>query len=366
MASARAIASLALCAFLSACAAPPQLDVRATVQAEVSGTVAAVSTKQVASATMVPPSATRPAVSSSTDGLPHAWATAAPRSGTTSAPATTSAVPSTFLPTGTTALDSRIGAILARLPAKHTAVVQGLVDEVRIDVDSESEVPAASTIKLPLMITAFDRIATGRLSRDQRFTVSADKVVGGAGVLQGQVGRTITTAQLIETTLRYSDNTGANMLLDALGGTEAVNAAMAQFGFVHTHMRRRLMDVQAEDRGLDNTTSASDLAEMLARIYRRDLIGSQASAEMLSVLELRGRETDPSLDYIARHFVPRPTVAHVNGTLDRVRNDAGIVEQQNEPFIFVALLHDQSNPTSAEEAIARSALEIAATLNAGG
>ena len=49
---------------------------------------------------------------------------------------------------------------------------------------------------------------------------------------------------------------------------------------------------------------------MLARIKGSDLISREASTEMLRILELRGRRTDPSLDFIGRHLVscPRNTV----------------------------------------------------------
>ena len=68
------------------------------------------------------------------------------------------------------------------------------------------------------------------------------------------------------------------------------------------------MDDQAQARGLENTTSAADLTAMLARIQRLDLISHDASAEMLRILELRGAVTDPSLDFLGRHLVPRPII----------------------------------------------------------
>jgi beta-lactamase class A len=259
-------------------------------------------------------------------------------------------------------LAAQVRAILARLPPQRTAVFQSLTRSVRVDLDSAAEVPSASTIKLPLMIATYRQIEAGKLSLTQRFTVRADQVVGGAGVLQGQVGRSLTLMSLLETTLTYSDNTGSNMLIDAVGGLDVVNATMADLGFQHTHMRRLLMDVRAQARGLENTTSAADLSEMLLRVRSGELISPEASADMLRILELRGRQTDPSLDYLGRHLLPRPALAHLNGTLDHVRNDAGIVELEDRPFILVALLHDQPNDTAAEEAIARAAADIRAAV----
>jgi beta-lactamase class A len=241
---------------------------------------------------------------------------------------------------------------------------QSLTRPVRAELDSQTEVPSASTIKLPLMITVFSEIAIGHLTPTQPFTVSAEQVVGGTGVLQGQVGRSLTLTELLETTLTYSDNTGGNMLVEAVGGLDVVNAKMAALGYTQTHMRRMLMDEQALATGLDNTTSAADLATMLAHIEHGDLISRAASTEMLRILELRGRQTDPSLDFLGRDLVPRPTIAHLNGTLVHVRNDAGIIDLQDQPFIFVAMLHDQTDDTAAEDAIARAAADVSALVHA--
>jgi beta-lactamase class A len=261
-------------------------------------------------------------------------------------------------------LADQIKAVLERMPQPRTATFQSLSSPLQVDLDAHTEVVSASTIKLPLMISIYHEIAAGHLSSTQRFTVTAADVVGGAGILHGQVGHSLTTTELLETTLTYSDNTGGNMLLNAIGGLEVVNTTLAGLGFAHTHVQRMLMDTAAQARGLENTTSAADLATMLTQIKRGDLISPEASAEMLRILELRGRQTDPSLDFLGRHLAPRPTIAHLNGTLVHVRNDAGIVELPDQPFVFVALLHDQTNDTVAEEAIARAAADVTALIRA--
>jgi beta-lactamase class A len=262
-------------------------------------------------------------------------------------------------------LEEQIKRILDKLPKQRTAVFQSLArPPVRVDLDAQTEVPSASTIKLPLMIAVYHEIEAGRLTPTERHTVRKDQVVGGAGVLQGQVGLSLSTTELLETTLTYSDNTGANMLIEAVGGLKVVKDTMEELGFQQTHMQRLLMDVQAQERGLENMISAADLASMLMQIDKGALISRAASAEMLRILELRGRKTDPSLDFLGRHLVPRPTIAHLNGTLVNVRNDAGIVELGNQRFILVALLHDQGNDAAAEEAIAHAAEDVSAAVRA--
>jgi beta-lactamase class A len=360
--SARAAVLSAACLFFTACSGPAPSNVQATMQAEVRASVTA-ATKPSLTNTPLP---TRiPTLSSAQADTPPTVTPRALVGGTTTR---SSVQPTPFglsdeaTPLADGSVAGQIEAILATLPGSHTTVVESLVRPVRVTVQSDEEVPSASTIKLPLMIATYWQIAAGKLSPDKQFTVKKDQVVGGTGILQGQVGRALTTTQLLETTLTYSDNTGANMLVDAIGGISVVNATMVDLGFDHTHIRRLLMDVQAQERGLENTTSAGDLADMLAQIWRGDLISGSASSDMLRILEMRGRQTDPSLDYMGRDLVPRPAIAHLNGTLDNVRNDAGIVELPDQAFIFIALLHDQPSPTRAEGAIAHATAEVARVL----
>src|SRR5262249_17070230 len=123
----------------------------------------------------------------------------------------------------------------------------------RVDVNSTLESPAASTAKLPVMITVWRQVNDGKRKMNDTVTVTKDKVVGGTGILQGQVGSTHTIEDLLEITLLNSDNTGANLLIDAAGGLDQVNATMKSLGLTHTHIGRRFMDTDAQKRGLDNT-----------------------------------------------------------------------------------------------------------------
>jgi beta-lactamase class A len=241
--------------------------------------------------------------------------------------------------------------------------VRDIDSQLLVEIDSQAAVPAASTIKLPLMITVFRAIEDGRVSSTQRHTVRSADVVGGAGVLQAQVGRSLTTIELLETTLLYSDNTGANMLVNGIGGLDAVNSSMAALGYDHTRMRRAMMDFDAQRAGLENTTSAAELADMLWRIYHRTLITRGSSEEMLRILRARGRVTDVSLDFVGRRLRPRPSIAHLNGTLPGIRNDAGIIEYERSRFIVVILLHRQPNESAAEQSIADAAVGISEVLD---
>jgi beta-lactamase class A len=122
------------------------------------------------------------------------------------------------------------------------------------------------------------------------------------------------------------------------------------------------MDTAAQQRGLENLTTARDMSDMLTRIYRGQMISDSASREMLRILTLRSARTDPAFDYLGRQLVPRPTIAHLNGTLTGVRDDAGIIEDQHKAFVVAIFTRGQQDESGAEDAIASATHRISDAL----
>ena len=272
------------------------------------------------------------------------------------------AIPPTPIPspapvTQDPALDQAVMGIFQGLPSGASAVFWNLTGPGKAEMNATAQVPSASTIKLPLMIEVLRQAEQGRISLTQQHTITDDMVVGGTGILQGQVGRTLTTQQVLETTITYSDNVGANLLLD-VAGMENVNSTMQQLGFPSTRFARRLMDVEAQRRGLENMTSARDLAEMLRRIYLGQLISPSTSAEMMRILRLRGQQTGPALDSLGTRLSPRPDIAHISGNLVGVHNDAGIIQSGGHAYLLSIFLHDQRDDSAAQEAIGDASARI--------
>jgi beta-lactamase class A len=81
-----------------------------------------------------------------------------------------------------------------------------------------------------------------------------------------------------------------------------------------------MFDFEAANRGLDNVAAPREVAGLLLRLLRGELVDRATSDAVLAVLE--GTQDDALL----RRYLPAKTkVAHKTGSLDAVRNDAGIV-----------------------------------------
>lgn len=184
--------------------------------------------------------------------------------------------------------------------------------------EADAAVPAASVIKIPLVMTLFADAAEGRLSLDERCAVGAR--VDGSGVLRHLAGVTdLTLRDLATLTVIVSDNTATNRLIERIG-LARVAERLHEWGCTGTRLARAMFDTDAAARGADNLIVPREVASLLLRLLRGDCGGRATSDAVLAVLE---RTQDDSL---LRRYLPAGTrVAHKTGSLDAVRNDAGIL-----------------------------------------
>jgi beta-lactamase class A len=178
--------------------------------------------------------------------------------------------------------------------------------------------PAASVIKIPILMTVHGDAAEGRLSLDERLAVG--KHLPGTGVLglvPGVSDLTIRDHATLMTVV--SDNTATNRLMERVG-VDRIAERMREWGCERTRLQRRMFDFEAANRGLDNVASPRELAGLLLRLVRGELVDRATSDAVLAVLEAT---QDDAL--IRRYLPARTRVAHKTGSLEKVRNDAAVI-----------------------------------------
>jgi beta-lactamase class A len=206
------------------------------------------------------------------------------------------------------------------------------VEDERVLIAGEDVVPAASTIKVPILLAALEEVASGRLQLGDRLAVPARRV-GGSGVLQALPGlASLTLADLLTLMIIVSDNAATNVIIE-LVGMDRINRFCAEQGLVGTVLRRRMMDAEASRQGLENTTTAVDQAILLDAIAEGALLTERLRAFALQTLTAQQfADALPSL-------LPDGTeVAHKTGELPGVRHDVGIIAAANGRRAVVAVL----------------------------
>src|SRR5262249_3003973 len=106
-------------------------------------------------------------------------------------------------------------------------------DEIAIDADRQME--TMSTIKIPLMVEAFEQIKAGKFKLTDKYTfVPADSQPGTGTIQRMDPGAVMTIKDLITMMIIVSDNTATEVLYRMVGGPEAVNARMDALGLKST------------------------------------------------------------------------------------------------------------------------------------
>lgn len=196
--------------------------------------------------------------------------------------------------------------------------------------EAHRTVPAASTVKLPLLLAALAEVDAGRLRLDGEVLLPTRRV-GGSGPLW--LLPSVASLPLDETLrlmVALSDNDAANAVLD-LVGTTAVEDLLQRVPTRHTRLQRRLMDFAAAGDGRENETCAADLVAMMVALRRGQLLTVDATAGAIGIL--RAQQLRAGLP----GYLPADVaVASKTGDLPGVRTEVALLER-GDRWVAVAV-----------------------------
>ncbi|MEC8442460.1 MAG: serine hydrolase [Cyanobacteriota bacterium] len=136
-----------------------------------------------------------------------------------------------------------------------------ILDDGRFaQMNGERPMPAASSIKTPILLAALERIDEGDLHWNEPLMLTKKLVGGGAGWMASRpLGSRFPTYEVATEMIRVSDNSATNLLIERVGGKEAINATFQDLGLTATVVNNWLPDLDGT-----NTTSARDLTRSIA------------------------------------------------------------------------------------------------------
>src|ERR1700682_304105 len=217
---------------------------------------------------------------------------------------------------------------------------------------------AASTMKIPVLIELFHQAREGKLRLDQPIAVHNEfhSIVDGssyaldpgedsdAGLYKFE-GQTRTAAELSELMITVSSNLATNLLIEKLG-IENIRAMVHSLNADGMKVLRGVEDNKAYDLGLNNTTTARGLLQLLEAVARGKAVDEEASRQMVAIPERQKfREGIPA-------GLPAGTrVAHKTGEITKIHHDAAIVYAPR-PFVLVVLVRGLAESKESAEVIA--------------
>ncbi len=207
--------------------------------------------------------------------------------------------------------------------------------------------PSASLIKVPIMCAVFQAVQDRQLSLFTPIALKRADRRGGSGVLKfASNGTVFTNRELVEAMIIHSDNTATNLLVEQLG-IDYLQDAFRRLGLRDTRISAdgfRLTSRQVEE---DNVTSPRDMAYLLEKIYQRQLVNAEASAQMLDILKHQKLR-----DRLPRHMPQGWVIAHKTGLLRKACHDIGIVFSPKGDYLVCVLTSKDRTYKSAKQYIA--------------
>ena len=164
-----------------------------------------------------------------------------------------------------------------RLAAAHKDLTASgfllVLDDGRFaQLQSDLALPAASSIKTPILLVALDAFDAGQLRWSEPLAMTKEVVGGGAGWMASRpVGTRFPFFEAATEMIRVSDNTATNLLIKRMGGKQQLNQRFSALGLTATVVNNWLPDL-----GGTNTTSARDLARSIALVDTGDKLGPRA------------------------------------------------------------------------------------------
>lgn len=211
-------------------------------------------------------------------------------------------------------------------------VIEDLNMGWQMSVQKERLFPSASIVKIPIMAGVFKAAHQKKLSLNDRVVLRGSDKVWGSGILKAMPNQTVLTiGRLVEIMITESDNTACNILIDRVG-IEYLNAFFRSEGLNHTNLSRKMMDFSRRRQGVENYTTAADIAQILRKIYFGQFVDRSTSRKCLGIL-LRQKIKDR----LPKKLPECVLVAHKTGLERNVCHDAGIIFSDQGHFLVCVL-----------------------------
>ena len=219
--------------------------------------------------------------------------------------------------TGPMALQQKVASEIQRVgggTARVGVAATNLVTGDKLSIRQDDVFPSASVMKLPILVELERQIAAGTLKWTESLRAEADAMIS------------------------VSDNTAANEIASAIR-PQSVNDTMARLGLGGTKFFNLFVDTRTPANPGQNQTTPANMARLLELIATDQIVNSQSSADIRSLL---ARNTDRSK--LARLLPADARIAHKSGWYDGVANDVGIVTVDRVPARWAIAVLAQNLP----------------------
>lgn len=215
-----------------------------------------------------------------------------------------------------------------------------------IGINEEKSYPAASIIKIPVLVRLFKSIEANQLTIYDEMTLTDYYRASGSGDLQyKRSGMKLTMDTLANEMITVSDNTATNMIMAKIGSMEDINSGLRDWGIGTTRVNNWLPDLEGT-----NKTTAIDMAKILYNLDNPGFLNVNSREYIIGYMShvKNNRLIQAGLD-------PQALFIHKTGDIGKMLGDAGIVYAPNgKRYIVVMLANRPYNHPDGKEFIQKA------------
>lgn len=226
-----------------------------------------------------------------------------------------------------------------------------------VDIKAAKPYPAASIIKIPVLINLFKSVEANQLTIYDEMDMTQYYKSEGSGDLQfkGADAR-YTIDELARAMITKSDNSATNMIMSAVGSMTDVNSGIRSWGLKNTYINNWLPDIAGT-----NYTTAKDLATMLYNLDNPGFLNINSREYIIDYMSHveNNRLIQAGLD-------KKALFVHKTGDIGKMLGDAGIVYAPNgKKYIVVILANRPYNSPLGKDFIQKASNIIYTNVVAG-
>ena len=195
------------------------------------------------------------------------------------------------------------------------------------------QMTAAGCMKLPIAVSIIKHVEDDKASFLDKIKIEEKDKVYGTGIIHEFDNREYTIFELLVAMLIQSDNTAANKLIEIVG-IDNINRDIENQGLKNTKLNRKTSDERAANIGIENITSALDLAKIWRHLYNGSYLNKENSTMLIDILQRQQIKNKLAL-YIPDDL--KYEISSKTGDKSSVENDTALINLPKGSFTFTVL-----------------------------
>ncbi len=253
-------------------------------------------------------------------------------------------------------LEQKINTIIKGKQATVGVSVLGFENHYKYSQNGNKKLPMMSVFKFHVACAALDLVDKGKLSLDQKVFIKKSELYNTWSPFKTKYpegNREATVSEIIDYTVALSDNNLCDILIELVGGTQAVQKFMDSKGAKDFQIKysEHGMALNGWDSLYKNYTTTNSTVDLLKKFYDGKLLSKRSTDYLMQIM----LGTKTGANKIVEQLPKGTPAAHKTGSssikdniLTIAENDMGIITLPNGKHYAIAIYVSNSKESEAE------------------